>query len=77
MRVAEKSVQRRVVLALAHLCSLEHQKIIFIDGHGINHYANSFGQHFLSCTEVYSNYSVSLDSDFVMIVAYMQNVLQD
>uniref|UniRef100_F6HQ83 BTB domain-containing protein n=1 Tax=Vitis vinifera TaxID=29760 RepID=F6HQ83_VITVI len=35
MRVAEKSVQRRVVLALAHLCSLEHQKIIFIDGHGL------------------------------------------
>lgn len=47
MRVAEKSVQRRVVLALAHLCSLEHQKIIFIDGHGINHYANSFGLHFV------------------------------
>lgn len=55
MRVAEKSVQRRIVLALAHLCSPEHQKIIFLDANGINHYANSFGQHFLS------NHSLRLD----------------
>lgn len=34
MRVAEKVVQRRVALALAHLCSPEDQKTIFIDSNG-------------------------------------------
>ncbi|KAM7521593.1 hypothetical protein LguiA_011495 [Lonicera macranthoides] len=35
MRVAEKVVQRRVALALAHLCSPEDQKTIFIDSNGL------------------------------------------
>ncbi|KAL1832844.1 hypothetical protein ACET3Z_002495 [Daucus carota] len=35
MRVAEKSSQRRVALALAHLCSADVQKAIFIDGGGL------------------------------------------
>lgn len=35
MRIAERSVQRRVALALAHLCSPEDQKTIFIDGNGL------------------------------------------
>lgn len=34
MRVGEKAVQRRVALALAHLCSLEDQRSIFIDNNG-------------------------------------------
>ncbi|KAJ0034740.1 hypothetical protein Pint_24860 [Pistacia integerrima] len=36
MRVAEKSVQRRVALALAHLCSPEDQRTIFIDNGGLD-----------------------------------------
>ncbi|XP_008812798.2 ARM REPEAT PROTEIN INTERACTING WITH ABF2-like [Phoenix dactylifera] len=36
MRVGEKAVQRRVALALAHLCSLEDQRIIFIDNNGLD-----------------------------------------
>jgi hypothetical protein len=36
MRVGEKSVQRRVALALAHLCAPEDQRTIFIDNNGIN-----------------------------------------
>ncbi|KVI03944.1 Armadillo [Cynara cardunculus var. scolymus] len=32
MRIAERSVQRRVALALAHLCSPDDQKTIFVDG---------------------------------------------
>lgn len=35
MRVGEKSVQRRVALALAHLCSPDDQKTVFIDNNGI------------------------------------------
>ncbi|KAH1096295.1 hypothetical protein J1N35_013216 [Gossypium stocksii] len=37
MRVAEKPVQRRVAFALAHLCSPDDQRTIFIDnnGHGL------------------------------------------
>ncbi|KAL6971508.1 hypothetical protein U1Q18_031187 [Sarracenia purpurea var. burkii] len=35
MRVAEKAVQRRVALALAHLCSAEDQRTIFIDNNGL------------------------------------------
>ncbi|KAK9287841.1 hypothetical protein L1049_016283 [Liquidambar formosana] len=34
MRVAEKAVQRRVALALAHLCSQDDQRTIFIDNNG-------------------------------------------
>ncbi|KAK3027242.1 hypothetical protein RJ639_041660 [Escallonia herrerae] len=35
LRVAEKGVQRRVALTLAHLCSPEDQRIIFIDNNGL------------------------------------------
>ncbi|CAF2340775.1 unnamed protein product [Brassica napus] len=35
MRISEKSIQRRVALALAHLCSPEDQRTIFIDENGI------------------------------------------
>ncbi|KAM3707364.1 hypothetical protein ACJW31_02G019100 [Castanea mollissima] len=35
MRVAEKTVQRRVALALAHLCSPDDQRTIFIDNNGL------------------------------------------
>lgn len=35
MRVGEKNVKRRVVLALAHLCCPNDQKTIFIDKDGI------------------------------------------
>ncbi|CAI9768752.1 unnamed protein product [Fraxinus pennsylvanica] len=35
MRVGEKVVQRRVALALAHLCSPDDQKTIFIDNTGL------------------------------------------
>ncbi|KAF7146164.1 hypothetical protein RHSIM_Rhsim04G0204900 [Rhododendron simsii] len=35
MRVAENAVQRRIALALAHLCSPEDQGIIFIDNNGL------------------------------------------
>lgn len=35
MRVGEKNVQRRVALALAHLCSPDDQKTIFIDKDGL------------------------------------------
>ncbi|XP_062177417.1 ARM REPEAT PROTEIN INTERACTING WITH ABF2 isoform X2 [Alnus glutinosa] len=34
-RVAEKAVQRRVSLALAHLCSPDDQRTIFIDNNGL------------------------------------------
>ncbi|KAJ6794270.1 ARM REPEAT PROTEIN INTERACTING WITH ABF2 [Iris pallida] len=36
MRVGDKAVQRRVALALAHLCSIEDQKTIFIDNNGLD-----------------------------------------
>ncbi|KAH8500374.1 hypothetical protein H0E87_015582 [Populus deltoides] len=36
MRVAEKAVQRRVALALAHLCSPDDQRAIFIDNCGLD-----------------------------------------
>lgn len=39
MRVGEKSVQRRVALALAHLCAPEDQRTIFIDNNGINNFS--------------------------------------
>lgn len=35
MNVSEKTVQRRVALALAHLCFPDDQKIIFIDNNGM------------------------------------------
>ncbi|XP_037493930.1 ARM REPEAT PROTEIN INTERACTING WITH ABF2 isoform X2 [Jatropha curcas] len=35
MRVAEKAVQRRVALALAHLCSPDDQRTIFVDNNGL------------------------------------------
>ncbi|XP_015692591.2 ARM REPEAT PROTEIN INTERACTING WITH ABF2 [Oryza brachyantha] len=35
MRVGEKCVQRRVALALAHLCAPEDQRTIFIDNNGL------------------------------------------
>ncbi|KAJ9700275.1 hypothetical protein PVL29_005882 [Vitis rotundifolia] len=35
MRVSEKAVQRRVALALAHLCSADDQRTIFIDNNGL------------------------------------------
>ncbi|KAG6438318.1 hypothetical protein SASPL_103255 [Salvia splendens] len=35
MRVGEKDIQRRVALALAHLCSPDDQKTIFIDKNGL------------------------------------------
>lgn len=34
MWVSEKAVQRRVALALAHLCSLDDQRSIFVDNNG-------------------------------------------
>lgn len=37
MRVGEKAVQRRVALALAHLCSPDDQRTIFIDNNGMSH----------------------------------------
>ncbi|KAL5662110.1 hypothetical protein ACJX0J_029235, partial [Zea mays] len=36
MRVGEQSVQRRVALALAHLCAPEDQRAIFIDNNGLD-----------------------------------------
>ncbi|KAJ6988434.1 ARM REPEAT PROTEIN INTERACTING WITH ABF2-like [Populus alba x Populus x berolinensis] len=36
VRVAEKAVQRRVALALAHLCSPDDQRTIFIDNCGLD-----------------------------------------
>ncbi|KAH7522347.1 hypothetical protein FEM48_Zijuj07G0128700 [Ziziphus jujuba var. spinosa] len=38
MRVGEKNVQRRVALALAHLCSPDDQRTIFIDSNGMSHW---------------------------------------
>ncbi|KAK4257924.1 hypothetical protein QN277_007448 [Acacia crassicarpa] len=35
MRVSDKAVQRRVALALAHLCCVGHQRLIFIDNNGL------------------------------------------
>ncbi|XP_060181349.1 ARM REPEAT PROTEIN INTERACTING WITH ABF2-like isoform X1 [Lycium barbarum] len=35
MRIGEKVIQRRVALALAHLCSPDDQKTIFIDNNGL------------------------------------------
>lgn len=35
MRVSEKNVQRRVALALAHLCSPDDQRMIFVDNNGL------------------------------------------
>ncbi|KAI8004795.1 ARM REPEAT PROTEIN INTERACTING WITH ABF2 [Camellia lanceoleosa] len=35
MRIAEKTVQKRVALALANLCSAEDQRTIFIDNNGL------------------------------------------
>ncbi|PON80129.1 Voltage dependent potassium channel [Parasponia andersonii] len=35
MRVGEKAVQRRVALALAHLCAPEDQRTIFVDSNGL------------------------------------------
>ncbi|GAB2220167.1 hypothetical protein Drorol1_Dr00007810 [Drosera rotundifolia] len=35
MRIGEKSVQRRIALALAHLCSPNDRKLIFLDNNGL------------------------------------------
>ncbi|KAI7736557.1 hypothetical protein M8C21_015790 [Ambrosia artemisiifolia] len=40
MRIAERSVQRRVALALSHLCSPDDQKTIFVDANGKRFYAH-------------------------------------
>lgn len=37
MRVGEKAVQRQVALALAHLCSPDDQRSIFIDNNGMSY----------------------------------------
>ena len=42
MRVSEKGCQRRVALALAHLCSSDDQRIIFIDHYGMDLLAEMF-----------------------------------
>ncbi|KAF5782445.1 putative chromatin remodeling & transcription regulator BTB-POZ family [Helianthus annuus] len=36
MRISEESVQRRVTMALAHLCSPDDQKTIFVDANGLS-----------------------------------------
>eukprot|EP00252_Welwitschia_mirabilis_P019885 TRINITY_DN4718_c0_g1_i2.p1 TRINITY_DN4718_c0_g1~~TRINITY_DN4718_c0_g1_i2.p1 ORF type:complete len:262 (+),score=45.97 TRINITY_DN4718_c0_g1_i2:115-900(+) len=36
MRVSDKCIQRRVALALAHLCSVSDQRMIFIDNNGLD-----------------------------------------
>ncbi|KAH0470813.1 hypothetical protein IEQ34_000536 [Dendrobium chrysotoxum] len=36
MRIEEKLIQRRIALALAHLCSPEDQRTIFIDNNGLD-----------------------------------------
>ncbi|CAN4091555.1 unnamed protein product [Withania somnifera] len=36
MRIGEKVIQRRVALSLAHLCSPDDQKAIFIDNNGVD-----------------------------------------
>lgn len=36
MRIEEKLIQRRITLALAHLCSPEDQRTIFIDNNGVH-----------------------------------------
>ncbi|KAK2976277.1 hypothetical protein RJ640_019760, partial [Escallonia rubra] len=36
LRVAEKDVQRRIALTLAHLCSPDDQKTIFVDNNGLD-----------------------------------------
>ncbi|KNA08382.1 hypothetical protein SOVF_163110, partial [Spinacia oleracea] len=36
MRVADKTVQRRIAIALAHLCSSEHHRRTFIDNNGLD-----------------------------------------
>ncbi|XP_028054773.1 ARM REPEAT PROTEIN INTERACTING WITH ABF2-like isoform X2 [Camellia sinensis] len=35
MRIAKKTIQRRIALALANLCSAEDQRTIFIDNNGM------------------------------------------
>lgn len=39
MRIEEKPIQIRIALALAHLCSPEDQRTIFIDNNGTYNYA--------------------------------------
>jgi hypothetical protein len=34
MRVAERNIQRRVALALAHLCAPDDRKVVFLDKNG-------------------------------------------
>ncbi|KAL9993842.1 putative chromatin remodeling & transcription regulator BTB-POZ family [Helianthus debilis subsp. tardiflorus] len=36
MRIAERSVQRRIALALSHLCAPDDQKTIFVDANGLS-----------------------------------------
>lgn len=36
MRISENGIQRRVALSLAHLCSVDDQRTIFIDNHGMS-----------------------------------------
>ena len=42
MRASEKGCQRQVALALAHLCSSDDQRIIFIDHYGMDLLAEMF-----------------------------------
>lgn len=44
MRDADKNIQRRVALALAHLCSPDDERTIFIDNNGISSYIYSVVQ---------------------------------
>ncbi|CAA6669036.1 unnamed protein product [Spirodela intermedia] len=43
MRIAEKAVQRRVALSLAHLCYPDDQRTIFIDNNGLELLLGLFG----------------------------------
>ncbi|KAM7280003.1 hypothetical protein ACFE04_007137 [Oxalis oulophora] len=45
IRVAEKNVQRRVAVALAHLCSPDDQRTIFIDNNGLEILLSLIGSH--------------------------------
>ncbi|KAL6500476.1 hypothetical protein OROHE_025842 [Orobanche hederae] len=57
MRVGEKIVQRRVALALAHLCSPDDQKSIFIDNNGLDLLLELLGS---TCSKHQSDSSIAL-----------------
>ncbi|KAK7366526.1 hypothetical protein VNO80_08519 [Phaseolus coccineus] len=48
MRVSEKAFQRRVALALAHLCSADDQRKIFIEHHGLELLMGLLGSYYNS-----------------------------